>query len=120
MVRCLQTPQSLYPTVFPAALTPGNSHAGQDSSSIDNWTEELSSHFSAAHKSLNAIKAIVIPSPSDILIITTDGASSNGGIGSILYVLRDGVMHVGGFFSARLKQHQVNWLPCEIEALAIS
>ena len=29
-------------------------------------------------------------------------------------------MHVGGFFSARLKQHQVNWLPCEIEALAIS
>ena len=94
--------------------------AGQDSSSIINWTEELSSHFSAAQKSLNDIKAIVIPSPSDILIITTDGASSNGGIGSILYVLRDGVMHVGGFFSARLKQHQVNWLPCEIEALAIS
>ena len=29
-------------------------------------------------------------------------------------------MHVGGFFSARLKQHQVNWLPCEIKALAIS
>ena len=29
-------------------------------------------------------------------------------------------MHVCGFFSARLKQHRVNWLPCEIEALAIS
>ena len=42
--------------------------AGQDSSSIVNWTEELSSHFSAAQKSLNDIKAIVIPSPSDILI----------------------------------------------------
>ena len=30
-------------------------------------------------------------------------------------------MHVGGFFfSDRLKQHQVNWIACEIEALAIS
>ena len=38
--------------------------AGQDSSSIVNWTDELSSHFSAAKKSLNDIKAIVIPSPS--------------------------------------------------------
>ena len=97
MVWCLQTPQACIPQ-YSQLLSPlETATTGQNSSTIINWTEELSSHFSAAQKSFNDIKAIVIPSPSDILIITTDGASSNGGTGSILYVLR-GVMHVGGFF----------------------
>ena len=29
-------------------------------------------------------------------------------------------MLLGGFFSAKLKPHQIQWLPCEVEALAIS
>ena len=44
----------------------------------------------------------------------------NGGIGSVLYILRDNKMCLGGYFSAKLKPHQIKWLPCEVEALAIS
>ena len=65
-------------------------------------------------------KTITIPKPSDLLIITNDGAVSKGGMGSILYILRDGTLHLGGYFSAKLKSHQLKWLPCEMEALAIT
>ena len=43
-----------------------------------------------------------------------------GGLGAVLYVLRKGSMMLGGYFSAKLKPHQLKWLPCEVEALAIS
>ena len=41
------------------------------------------------------------------------------GIGSVLYIKRRDVLKLGGFFSAKLKSHQVRWLPCEVEALSI-
>ena len=41
------------------------------------------------------------------------------GIGAALYVLRSGKPLIAGNFNARLKKHQVSWLPCEVEALSI-
>ena len=60
----------------------------------------------------------MIPRPTDQLIITHDG--SNVGIGSVLFVKRNDTLHLGGFFSAKLKTHHSRWLPCEVEALSVS
>ena len=94
--------------------------AGLDSRSIISWTQTLEASFYSAQQSLGSLQGITIPRSSDKLTITTDGAVKNGGIGAVLYVGRDKDMHVGGFFSAKLKPHQRKWLPCEVEALAIS
>ena len=64
--------------------------------------------------------AITIPTPDDKLIITVDASPVNNGLGATLFVLRNGKRHIGGFFSFKLKTHQITWLPCEHEALAIS
>jgi hypothetical protein len=37
-----------------------------------------------------------------------------------LYVHREGKLMGAGFFGAKLRTHQVSWLPCEIEALSIA
>ena len=37
-----------------------------------------------------------------------------------MYVTRNNKLHLAGFFSAKLRSHQVTWLPCEIEALSIA
>ena len=50
----------------------------------------------------------------------TDGAVRNHGIGATLYVNRSGKTKLAGFFSAKLQKRQTSWLPCEIEALAIT
>ena len=42
------------------------------------------------------------------------------GIGATLYVTRDGKLFLAGFYSAKLRKHQVTWLPCEVEALGIA
>lgn len=34
--------------------------------------------------------------------------------------MRNEKLLLAGFFSAKLRKHQVNWLPCEIEALSIA
>jgi len=94
--------------------------AGKDSHGRIAWTDILIRSFSAAQAALNDVKTLTIPKPSDHLIITNDGALRNGGIGSVLYVMRDGNMRLGGYHSAKLSAHQVKWLPCEVEALAIS
>ena len=36
-----------------------------------------------------------------------------------MYVSRENKLLLAGFFSAKLKKHQVTWLPCEKEALNI-
>ncbi len=93
---------------------------GKESRSNVEWTDNLLTSFHRAQKSLSDVQHVTIPRPGDKLVITTDGAVSDIGIGSVLYISRDGNMHVGGYFSAKLKPHQRKWLPCEIEALAIS
>ena len=41
-------------------------------------------------------------------------------MGATLYILRHDQLLLAGFFSARLRKHQVTWLPCEVEALSIA
>ena len=37
-----------------------------------------------------------------------------------MYVTHNNKLQLAGFFSAKLRSHQVMWLPCEIEALSIT
>ena len=37
-----------------------------------------------------------------------------------MYVSRSSCLHLAGFYSGKLRKHQVNWLPCEVEALSIA
>ena len=82
------------------------------------WTDVLTDSFHKAQEGLKSNSSIMIPKRSDQLIITHDG--SQIGIGSVLFVQRNGSLHLGGFFSAKLKSHHRRWLPCELEALSIA
>ena len=93
--------------------------AGQESNAHIQWSDNLLQSFSRAQSALQGLKSITVPQPEDKLIITNDGAVTKG-IGAVLYILRGEKMLLGGFFSAKLKPHQMKWLPCEVEALAIS
>ena len=84
------------------------------------WSESLQEAFLQAQKSLSTHQSIVLPRPSDQLWIITDGSVKQHGIGATLYVTRNNSLKVAGFYSAKLRQHQVKWLPCEIEALGIA
>jgi hypothetical protein len=81
------------------------------------WTDSLLEIFQASQKALLTATPITLPKRSDQITIVHDG--SHTGIGSVLYVKRDEAIKLGGFFSAKLKSHQVRWFPCEIEALSI-
>lgn len=96
-----------------------NATAGKQSRDKIVWTDKLKSAFENAQKALCDPKTITIPRRDDLLIITNDGAVRNGGMGSVLFIMRRGRMLLGGYFSAKLKHFQSNWLPCEQEALAI-
>ena len=94
--------------------------AGLSSNDSINWSDELRAAFTRAQHHISNHKAITLPQPSDQLWIVTDGSVKQRGIGATLYVTRKGKTKLAGFFSAKLRQHQVLWLPCEIEALAIA
>ena len=92
--------------------------AGKEKSDKIVWTDSLLTSFKRAQGSLSSAESITLPRPTDQLIIVHDG--SKVGIGSVLYLRRNDTTKLGGFFSAKLKPHQSNWLPCEIEALSIA
>ena len=99
--------------------------AGRESQEKIEWTDELLVSFRKVQESLKDCHAIHIARPSDIVWIRTDGAlkpdsSSNSGIAATLFLVRDGQVLLGGFFSAQLRKGQSLWLPCEVEALAIA
>ena len=94
--------------------------AGKKSQDAIEWTDALHSAFSDAKKALASNKAIILPVPTDQLWIVTDGSVKRHGIGATMYASRNGKPHLAGFFSAKLRKHQVTWLPCEIEALSIA
>ena len=58
--------------------------------------------------------------PDDHLWITMDVMVKGGGIGARQYVSCQGKPQVVGFFSSKLKRHQVTWLPSEGEVLGIA
>ena len=97
-----------------------NATAGKQSLERIVWTDELLQCFRNAQKSLSDRKTITLPCPSDQIWIITDGSVSKRAIGATLYISRDNKLHLAGFFSAKLRLHQVTWIPCEIEALAIA
>ena len=94
--------------------------SGKQSRDKLDWDANLSSSFARAQAALMQNKCIVLPQPSDQLWIVTDGSVKCHGIGATLYVTRGGKPQLAGFFSAKLKKHQVSWLPCEVEALGIA
>lgn len=110
--RCIRQYSSLLASLETAC-------AGKESREKIQWTDELQADFQKAQEALKDLKTITVPRRSDKLIITTDGAVRNAGIGAVLYINRNGTIKLGGYFSAKLTQHQIRWLPCEIEALGI-
>ena len=84
------------------------------------WTDDHSKAFINAQQALSTARPIVIPQANDQLWIVNDGAVRQPGIASTLYATRNNKPLPAGFFSAKLRTNQKDWLPCEIEALAIS
>ena len=93
--------------------------AGNESRAKIAWGDELLLAFKSTQRALEDNRTITIPQPQDALWIVTDGSVKNRGIAATLYVHRHGSLLLAGFFSVKLRKHQVTWLPCEIEALAI-
>ena len=94
-----------------------NAITGLKGSDPNPWTDPLHDAFSSAQKALRDSRSITLPRFSDQLWIITDGAVRNPGIGATLYVTRNGQPKIAGFFSVKLRKHQVT---CELEALSIA
>ena len=94
--------------------------AGLTSHDKISWTDDLRAAFTKAQHALSSCKSIVLPRKNDQLWIVTDASIKEQGLGATLYVMREGKLHLAGFYSAKPKQHQSVWLPCELEALAIA
>lgn len=93
--------------------------AGGNAKDTIAWNDELHAAFDRAQKALSTHKAITLPRPSDQLWIVTDGALRKLGLGATLYVGREGKPLLAGFFSAKLRPNQRQWLPCEIGHLLL-
>ena len=94
--------------------------AGRPSTEVITWSDELHEAFTTAKDALSSARSITLPKPTDQLWIVTDGAVRKPGIAATLYMTRQDTLQLAGFFSAKLRNHQSSWLPCEIEALAIA
>ena len=94
--------------------------AGRESCERIKWTDHLCKSFQVAQSALASTEIITLPQPEDELWLITDGAVKKHGIASTLYVIRGNKLKLAGFFSAKLRGHQITWLPCEIEALSIA
>ena len=93
---------------------------GRPSQESISWTDDLRTAFRSAQNALSSALTIALPRPEDQLWIVTDGAVRDPGIGATLYVTRSDKLHVSGFFSAKLRDSQTTWLPCEVETLSIA
>jgi len=93
---------------------------GLEGANSINWTQALTTCFNKAQTALRSPSILTIPKPSDHLILTVDASPVNKGLGATLFLQRDGKRHLAEFYSFKLKNHQLSWNPCELEALAIS
>ena len=94
--------------------------AGKDSKDSLHWSDDMLSAFAKVKEAFASNRTIHLPRPSDQLWIVTDGAVKFPGIGATLYITRNNKLHIAGYFSAKLRNHQTSWIPCEIEALSIA
>ena len=97
--------------------------AGKASAEHINWTDELTKQFEKCKKSLNDIRMIYVPKPTDVLHTWSDYSASEMAVGGRLELHRteNGITKklLGGHFSCRVNRHQQRWYPCEGEALAV-
>jgi hypothetical protein len=94
--------------------------AGKPSQEKLIWSEDNKAFFEKAQHALSTNTTITLPRPTDQLWIVTDGAVKSHGLGATLYVTRNDKLRLAGFFSAKLRKRQIDWIPCEIEALCIA
>ena len=95
--------------------------AGAKSTDTIKWSDDMLTSFNSVKALLHTNQTIHLPQPSDQLWIVTDGAVKVHGLGATMYITRaDNKPLLAGFFSAKLKKRQMDWLPCELEALCIA
>ena len=104
-----------------ALLAPFDSvTGGRQSSEHIEWNDSLQEAFKRAKDKLQTRKTITLPRSTDELWLVTDGSVKQCGLGATLYVMRNNTLKLAGYFSAELRGRQIDWLPCEIEALSIA
>ena len=104
-----------------ALLAPFDSvTGGRQSSEHIEWNDSLQEAYKRAKDKLQTRKTITLPRSTDELWLVTDGSVKQCGLGATLYVMRNNTLKLAGFFSAKLRGRQIDWLPCEIEALSIA
>ena len=106
-----------------AMVAPFDSLAGnRPASEKVQWSDESIVAFKEAQKYLSKACTITMPRRSDKLWIVLDATTKSPAVGATLYIDRgnNNSFKVAGFFSAKVKGHQIDWLPCEREALAIA
>ena len=94
--------------------------AGAKSQDKLSWSDDLHTAFTKAQNYLQSHHRVTLPRSTDRLWIVTDASVKENGLGATLYIQRSNKILLAGFFSAKTKKHQVTWLPCEMEALAIA
>ena len=94
--------------------------SGHDSKDVVVWSHDLLEAFNRAKEHLKDAKILTLPVRSDKLQIITDAASTQAGLSSTLYVIREGKAKLAGLFNARKTSSQEGWLACELEALGIA
>jgi hypothetical protein len=94
--------------------------AGRDSNELIVWSDDNRAAFTSAQTALSTNRYITLPRRHDQLWVVTDGSIKQRGLGATLYITRDDKVQLAGFFNAKLRKNQVNWLPCEVEALSIA
>ena len=100
-----------------ASLAPFDSvTGGRQSSEHFEWNDSLQEAFKRAKDKLQTRKTITLPRSTDELWLVTDGSVKQCGLGATLYVMRNDTLKLAGFFSAKLRGRQIDWLPCEIQS----
>ena len=86
------------------------------------WSDESIVAFKEAQKYLSKACTITMPRRSNKLWIVLDATTKGPAVGTTLCIDRgiNNFFRVAGFFSGKVKGHQIDWLPCEREALAIA
>ena len=91
---------------------------GKQSKDPFEWTHELEVKFREAKDHINKLVTLYLPSPNDVLLLETD--ASKGGIGHVLYAIKDGKKLTVRIHSTKLPDKCIKWSPCDLEALALA
>ena len=111
--RCIPQYASLLPRLEDAIK-------GIEGSQKNIWDKALLHYFNTTQAALRNPQTLTIRQVSDHFTLTVGASPMNKGLGATLFVNRSGKCHIAQFFSFKLKENQLNWYPCELEALAIA